>query len=306
MNLFLTIVLAATLPGFSEFQRIDRARRQTGQTTTDDLLRASTVDPALILTTTEGRPDLCWGAAELLKDWPKRRAMYERALAATDTNTDILVRFACAAARQEDPEALALLREAQKRDSDNAAPWVAELWWLRQHDRPMVLPNAPAVWTANFRDYSVEASRARIRLLEVVGYSPYAARRLGISADSPALAMARELARPPVNQATALLLMQTARALQQPPSFILSELIGQTIERTLLFTEHDPSYEYRSAELEKRREELTTLVADVERNVIDLATETQMVEYYNHELDKGEESAMKKLAETVRGKPSPQ
>jgi hypothetical protein len=303
MNLFLTLVLAATLPGFADFQRVDRVRRQSNQMTTDDLLRVSTVDPALILQTTEGRPELYWGAAELLKDWPQRRAMYERALAATGTNTGILVRYACAAAKQGDADALVWLREAQKRDNDNTAPWIAELWWLRQHDQLMVLPNAPAVWTANFRDYSVEASRARIRLLEAAGYSPYAARRLGISADAPALAVARELARPPVNQAAVLLLMQTARALQQQQPFLLSELIGQTIERTLLLTERDRSYEFRSAELEKRREELTKLVADVERNAIDLASETQMVEYYNTELDKGEEVAMKKLAETVRSKP---
>src|SRR5262245_32072069 len=141
MNLILTVVFAATLPGFTEFQRIDRARRQSGEMTTDDLLRASTVDPALILKRAEGRPQLYWGAAELLKDWPQRRAMYERALAATGTNTGIVVRFACAAARQGDEVASVWLREAQKRDNDNTAPWIAELWWLREHDKPMVLPN---------------------------------------------------------------------------------------------------------------------------------------------------------------------
>jgi hypothetical protein len=305
MNLFLTLVLAATLPGFADFQRVDRARRQNGQVMTDDLLRVSTVNPALIVKTAEGRPELYWGAAELLKDWPQRRSMYGRALTATGTNTGILVRYACAAAKQGAADALVLLREAQKHDGDNTAPWVAELWWLRQRDQPMALPNAPAIWTANFRDYSVEASRARIRLLEAAGYSPYAARRLGISADAPALAMVRELARPPVDQATALLLMQTARALQQQQPFLLSELIGQTIERTLLLTGRDRSYEFRSAELEERREELTKLIADVERNAIDLASETQMVEYYNHELDKGEEAAMRELHEAVAGKSKP-
>jgi hypothetical protein len=293
----------SSLPGFAEFQRIDRARRQTGQMMTDDLLRLSTVDPSLILKTAEGRPELSWGAAEFLKDWPQRRMMYERALAATGTNVGIVVRLACAAAKHGDDVALVWLREAQKRDNDNTAPWIAELWWLRQHERPMTLPNAPAVWTANFRDYSVEASRARIRLLEAAGYSPYAARRLGISADSPSLAMARDLARQPVDQATASLLMQTARAMQHQPPFLLSELIGQTIERTLLLTQHAAAYEYRSAELEKRREQLMALVADIERNAVDLATEPQMVEYYNSELDKGEEAAMKLLLETVGNKP---
>ena len=302
MNLFLTIVLAATLPGFADFQRIDRVRRQTGERMTDDLLRVVTVDPVLILKTTEDQPELSWGAAELLKDWPQRRAMYERALTASSTNAGILVRFACAAAKQGDEAALLLLHEAQKRDNDNIAPWVAELWWLRQHDQPMLLPNAPAVWTANFRDYSVEASRARIRLLEAAGYSPYTARRLGISADSPVLAMARDLVRPPVSEAAGPLLMQTARALQQQP-FLLDELIGQTMERSLLMVRHDQTFESRSATLDKRREALSKLVADIERNVIDFATEEQMVEYYDTELDKGEEAAMKKLAQAVSSKP---
>jgi hypothetical protein len=301
MNLFLIVLLAA-LPGFTDFQRIDRARRQTGERVTDDLLRVSTVDPALILKTVEGRPELCWGAAELLKDWTARRAMYERALAATGTNAGIAVRFACAAAKHGDDVALVWLREAQKRDNDNTAPWVAELWWLRQHEQPMMLPNAPAAWTANFRDYSVEASRARIRLLEAAGYSPYAARRLGVSADSPALAMARDLVRPPVNEATLSLLAQTARALQQEQQFLLDELIGQTMERSLLLMRHDPAFESRSAVLDKRREELRKLVADVERNTVDLATEVQMIEYYDNELDKGEEVAMKNLSETVGSK----
>jgi hypothetical protein len=308
MNLFLMIVLAAGLPGFAEFQRIDRQRRATGQQMTEEWLRASRVEPALIVRTAEQRPDLLWGAAELLQDWPQQRAMFERALAASGTNTGIAVRFACAAAKQGDADtAMPWLRESQQRDADNTAPWLAELWLLQKRGRPLVLSNSPPQWATNFRDYSLEASRARIRLLETAGYSPYAARRLGLSADSPALTMARDLAVLPINEVTSSLLRDTAQSLQRRPPLLLWELVGQRIEVSLLtlrrLKDTSGAPEQRAEELEERREELMQLVADVERNVVPLATEAQMVQYFDDLLDKGEETAMKRLAEAVRGKP---
>ena len=86
-----------------------------------------------------------------------------------------------------------------------------------------------------------------------------------------------------------------------------SQLVGQTIERALmgLRPDADSSVEvrYRSVELDKRREELKALLADIERNTVDFATEAEMVQYFDNVLNSGEETAMKKLAETVRGKP---
>lgn len=306
MNLFLMIVLAASLPGFAEFQRIDRQRRASGQQMTEEWLRASRVEPELILRTADRNPDWLWGAAELLPDWPQQRAMFERALAATGTNTAIAVRFACAAAKQSDADtALPWLRECQRRDADNTAPWLAELWLLKKLGRPLVLSNSPPAWTTNFRDYSREASRARIRLLEAVGYSPYAARRLGLSADSPALTMARDLSAGPINEVTATLLRETAQSLQRQPRWLLWELVGQRIEIALLTLRrlHDTSgaAEQRAEELGERREELLQLVGEIERNVVPLATEAQMVQYFDEVLDQGEETALKRLAETVRG-----
>jgi hypothetical protein len=85
---------------------------------------------------------------------------------------------------------------------------------------------------------------------------------------------------------------------------LLSEFVGQTIERALmgLRPDADTSVEvqFRSIELDKRREELKSLLTDVERNTIDFATEAQMVRYFDDLLDKSEEEAMKRLAETVR------
>ncbi len=282
-------------------------RRLTGQLHTAELLNVSQIDADLILRTAArhaGDGKMMWGAAELLGDWPHRRALFEAAMRATDTNIAVTTRFACAAAKQGEADvAQSWLQYCQQNDGDNTVPWLAELWMLREQKKPMVLSNSPPIWATNFRDYSVDAIRARIRLLEAAGYSPYAARRLGFQPDSPALALARDLIRPPVNEITVALLMQTARALQQQQPFLLSELIGQTIERSLLLMRHDAAFESRSATLDKRRDELMALVAEVERNTIDFATEAQMVDYYNKELDKGEEVAMRRLVEVVRDKP---
>ena len=120
MNLFLIVLLAATLPGFGDFQRIDRSRRLTGQMLTAELMSVSRVEPALILRTVQQHPNdpqLLWGAAELLTDWPRRRALFESALTATGTNAGVAVRYACASAKQGDAEVASVwLHDCQRRD----------------------------------------------------------------------------------------------------------------------------------------------------------------------------------------------
>jgi hypothetical protein len=309
MNLFLIVLMAAALSGFEDFRRIDRTRRFTGQMLTAELLQVSQMDAGLILRTTQQHPDdpkILWGAAELLVDWSQRRTLYELALERSGTNAGMAVRFACAAAQQHDYDiALAWLHNCQKLDADNTVPWLAELWLLR----PTVLSNSPPIWTTNFRDYSIEASGGRIRTLEAAGYSPYAARRLGFSPDSPAISMARDLCKPPAAEQTATLLKDTAQSLQRRPPFLLWEFVGQTIERALMTRrpDVDTSVEvhYRSVEMDKRREELKHLLTDIERNTIDYANEAEMVRYFDDVLDIGEEAAMKKLAETVRRQTAP-
>jgi len=61
----------------------------------------------------------------------------------------------------------------------------------------------------------------------------------------------------------------------------------------------------RQVELDRRREQLKTLLATVEREIVDLATEAEMVRYFDDVLTVGEEVAMKRLAETVRGAGDP-
>jgi hypothetical protein len=194
-------------------------------------------------------------------------------------------------------------------DNDNTAPWLAELWLLRECRQPAAFSNAPPIWVTRFKDYSVEASRARIQLLEAAGYSRYAARRLGFSADSNALGMARDLCKPPVPDAAVPLLKGTAHYLQLRRQFLLSEMVGQTIERGLMGmrTDVETSVEvrYRNVELDKRREEITALLGELERDVVDYASEAEMVQYYNDVLEVGEETAMKRLAQKIRPLPTP-
>jgi len=43
----------------------------------------------------------------------------------------------------------------------------------------------------------------------------------------------------------------------------------------------------------------------MERNVVDVATESEMIQYFNNVLAMGEETAMRRLAETVQRRPLP-
>lgn len=307
--LLAVLLLAASLPSFEDFRRVDRMRRFTGQLQTAELLEVTHIDPALIIRTAQKAddPKMLWGATELLSDWPRKRAMFESVRQASGTNANLLIdlRYACAAAQNRDFDvALTLLRECQKRDTGNIVPWLGELWVLQQQKQP-IPTRRPPDW-AEFRDGAAEAARARVRLLEAAGYSPYSARRLGFMPDTFAVSMARDLSSPPVDTNAAPVLRAVAKAMQESPTFMLTELVGQTLERGIMASRPDaatsPEVSFRIVEMDKRRDELKTLLADVERNIVDVATEKEMVQYFDDVLAMGEEAAMKHLAETVRGK----
>ena len=310
MNLFLLVLLATSLPTFHDFRRVDRTRRLTGQLQTAELLSVSQIDSGLIKHTAREHADdatVQWGAAELLVDWAGKREMFESALRLGGTNTPVALRYACAAAKAHKFDiAVTWLRHCQEKDADNAVPWLAELWILRQQKQPLK-PSKPAeTWTTHFRDYSVEASRARIKLLEAAGYSAYSARRLGFSPDSAVLMMARDMGKPPFEDDALPILKATAKAMQENPPFLVTELVGQTLERLLLANRKDAAtsveVRFRVVEMDERREAIKQLLGDMERNTVDLATESEMVKYFDDVLTLGEEAAMKKLAEAVRGK----
>lgn len=311
-QLLLALVLAASLPTYDDFRRMDRLRRLTGQMHTADLLQLTQVDSGLIARTVQEHaddPQILWGAAELLGPGPGKRDLFDSAMVASKSNASVTLRFACLLAQSGDFEpALRLLRHCQKNDSSNLAPWLAQLWILKQQKKKAAELPAPPPWAAEYRDYSAEAARARIRLLEAAGYSPYSARRLGFMPDSHLLSIVRDLAKPPIEPESAPILLLGARAMQRGAPFLLTELVGQTLERAVLVVradaEQSPEVRVRSMELDMRREELKALLADVERNTVDLATEAEMVQYFDTLLATGEEHAMKRLAETVRRQPA--
>jgi len=305
---------APQLPTFEDFRRVDRMRRLTGQLQTAELLSVAQIDASLIKRTARQHAadaTILWGAAELLPDWSSKRELFEQTLRVGGTNAAVALRFACAAAEARKFDvAQSWLRFCLQKDSDNTVPWLVELWVQRQEKKPLELSKPMGTWTTHFRDYSVEASRARISLLEAVGYSAYAARRLGFSADSAALTMVREMGKPPLDDAALPILKLTAQAMQDNQPFLLDELVGQSLERTLLANRQDadtsPQVRLRVMEMDERRDAIKQLLADMERNTVDLATEPQMVKYFDDMLAVGEEPAMNRLAEAVRRKASNQ
>ena len=296
------------LPTFEDFRRVDRVRRMTGQLHTAELLEVTHVDAALIMRTARQKaddPKVLWGAAELLADWPNKRAMFEAARQAATSNLVIQLRYACAAAQNRDFDlALSSLRDYRKRDAGNSVAWWGELWVLHQEKLP--LPELQPPGWVTYHDGAAEAAHARIRLLEAAGYSPYAARRLGFMPDPSVISMARDLAAPPVDTNAAPVLLSVAKTMQDSPTFLLTELVGQTLERGVMASRPDaatsPEVSFRIVEMDKRRDELKALLADVERNAVEMATESEMVQYFDDVLSIGEEAAMKRLAESVRGK----
>lgn len=91
--------------------------------------------------------------------------------------------------------------------------------------------------------------------------------------------------------------------------YLLTELVGETLERaaTAVGVDGQTGVEVsmRGVEVDRRREEIKALVSTVERNDVDVATETEMVQYFNDVLNLGEEVAMRRLAGKMGGKPLP-
>lgn len=245
-------------------------------------------------------PEVLLGAAELGGDWPA-------ALAASGTGVVVTLRFACASAVKRDyPTALHWFRYCQTNDTGNIVPWLGELWVLRQQDKLPDSFRTPEGAIA-YRDYAVLAARARVHVLEVTGYSPYAARRIGLMQNTFVESMAQDLSRDSSVQKLATpFLLNAARAMQHRPTFLLTELVGESLERAVLAAKPDANEEESDkhfAEIDARREELKQLVATTERRTADFATESDMVQYFYDVLGFGEEIAMKRLQLSIHGIP---
>ena len=293
---------AQRLPAFEDFRRADRERRVTGQFQTAESMRLMRVDPKLLArVAAENRddPELLFGLAELRGGWPA-------ALEANGSNVVVALRFACVRAAKRDYDtALHWFRYCQIHDSNNLVPWLGELWVLRRQGKPLDAFRPPRSAT-EYRDCAVPAARARVRVLEKAGYTPYAARRIALMQNTFVESMAQDLSRAPITPQTTSFLLNAARAMQRRPTFLLTELVGQTLERHVLETMSHASEEEivkQLDELDDRREELKRLVSNTERNTVDLATESEMVQYYDDVLAIGEEAAMRRLAAAVRGQP---
>ena len=308
-SLLPSLASAQDLPTFDDFRRVDRQRRMTGQFQTAELLKITQIDPGLIQKTARQATNeyqIVWGAAELSGNWQIKRNLFESALSASKTNLEVALRYACAAAENHDSEtALSLLRIVEKQDSANIVPWFVELPLLQAQTNGLTGVRLPPSWAIRYRDYAANAARARIRALEAAGYSAYAARRLGFMPETPVLTMARACTEKPIEKAATPLLSTMARAMQDRPVYLVTELVGQSLERATTAAGADESTDavasVRSVELDRRRDEVRELLTAMERNIVDIATESEMVQYFDNVLSLGEEVAMHRLAQTVRG-----
>jgi hypothetical protein len=305
---------AQPLPTYEDFRQVDRTRRMTGQLQTAELLRLTDIDRGLIQRVVQQATNdyqIVWGAAELVRDWPTKHALFDAALTASGTNMEVVLRYACAAADGHDPEtAITLLHLVEADDSANIVSWFVEMDLLMAQKKGLAGMKSPPSWAIRYRDYAADAARARIHTLEAMGYSPYAARRLGFMPDTPVLAMAREYAERPIDKAAVPLLSTLARAMQARPMFLVTELVGQSLERAVMNVGVDgqtgSEVSLRNVELDRRRDDIRTLLSAVEQNAGDVATEWEMVQYFDNVLSLGEEIAMRRLIETVQGgQPSP-
>ena len=280
---------AEGLPRFEDFRSADRERRETGRLQTAESMALTRVNPKLIArvaTENSGDPEILLGVAELRGgDWPV-------ALEAGGTNAVVALRFACASAIKRDyPTALRWFRYCQTNDTGNLVPWLGELWVLRQQgDSPDTF--RPPERVMEYRDYGVPAARARVRVLEKAGYTPYAARRIALMQNTFVESMAQDLSRDKVAQQAAPFLLTAARAMQRRPTFLLTEFVGQTLERAALAaTSRTGEEERKSGSKNSTPDErrLKQLVAVTEQRVGDLATEASMVQYYDNVLSRKNE-----------------
>jgi hypothetical protein len=306
----LSIAAAAQpLPTFDDFRQVDRLRRTTGQLETAELLKLTQIDSALIRHVARQATNdyqIVWGAAELIGNWQTKRALFESALAASGTNTEVALRYACEAAAHHEPATvLPLLRVVEKDDTANVVPWFVELNLLLAQNKGFADLKAVPSWAIRYHDYAAEAARARIHTLEAAGYSAYSARRLGFMPDTPLLTMARDCADKPMEKAAVPLLLTLAHAMQDRPIYLVTELVGQSLERAAIQATMDgqtsTDVSLRTVELERRRDEIKGLLSVVGDKIVDLATEQEMIDYFNNVLSLGEEQAMHRLADAVHG-----
>ena len=248
-------------------------------------------------------PEVLLGAAELGGDW-------SAALTGGSTGRVVTLRFACASAVKHDYEtALHWFRYCQTNDTGNIVPWLGELWVLQQQNKLHEDFTAPKS-AKDYRDYAVPAARARVHVLETVGYSPYAARRIGLMQNTFVESMAQDLSRDANAQNLAgPFLLNAAHAMQHRPTFLLTELVGESLERAVLAAKsgaNEGESDKRFIEIDARRQELKELVGATERRTADFATESDMVQYFDDVLGFGEEIAMKRLQLAIRGTTDPQ
>jgi len=314
VQVFAADASAQQLPTYEDFRRVDRLRRMTGQLETAELLKVTQIDRGLIERVAQRATNdyqMVWGAAELITDWPTKRALFETALTSSKTNAQVALRYACAATEHRDYRTAGpLLRAVEEADSANIVPWFVEMKLLQAQNKGLADLRTPPSWAMRYRDFAPDAARARIHTLEAAGYSPYAARRLGFMPDMTVLAMARESAEKPIPKPAARMLLTLARAMQDRPVYLVTELVGQTLERAASGAGQDEQSSAeassRAMELDQRRDEIRLMLSAVERNVVDIATEAEMVQYFNNVLSMGEETAMRRLTEMVEsGRPPP-
>ncbi len=264
-------------------------------------MRIDTNRVARLAAQNPNNPEILLGAAELDGDW-------SAALAGGGTGVVVTLRFACASAVKRDYEtALHWFRYCQTNDTGNLVPWLGELWVLRQQDK-LTESFRPPESAKDYRDYAVPAARARVRVLGALGYSPYVARRIGLMQNTFVESMAQDLSRDSdVQKLAGPFLLNAARAMQRRPTFLLTELVGQSLERAVLAAKTDAKEEGSDkhfADIDARREELKQLVGATERRTADFATESDMVQYFDDVLGFGEEIAMKRLQLSVHGVPT--
>lgn len=302
MSLLLAIAVAAALPSFEDFRETDRARRESGQWQSESIGRLLRVEPSRIVDAArKHRADweLQWGAAELLTGWKEKQTQFEIAITSSGTNTAVALRFACAAASEgQDKLALHWLDYCQRHDKTNSVAWLIELWVLRRQgeaDRFEPTGAGPV-----FRDGADGAARARIRILEAIGYSKYAARRIGFLPKLYAVEMAQELRRGRYEGYVEQFLAETAKAMQAAPTFLVAELAGQSLESAMWDRQKDSTVKMsRLDELAARRTMLRELVEEMEHRV-DVAAEDRMCEYFDDLLLFGEIEAMRRLGRDIR------
>ncbi len=299
MNFLLAIIVAVSWPTFEQFREADAERRAARVQQTDAAAALMRVDAEAVAAVARERasdPVAQWGAAELLTDWKRRQEFFESALAVSGTNTEIALRYACAAAVNSQPETAARwLAFCEQRDPTNAAPWIAEVWMARGNEAKLKALQLPEGMVA-FQDYAAQAARARIAVLERAGCGKYAARRIGFMPAMDAVRMAQELKGSAFPVGVEQFLKRAARAMQGGTPYLVTELAGQSLETVMWGREPDSARrEARLDELAQRRWMVGDLVMQMERRV-STATEQQMVDYFDDLLLRGEVSAMQRLS----------